>query len=75
MTDLDEIGALRLQALPVELEKVRDLEEFDGPLLSEFRSKEGEVFPLLNGVTAMRQLIDGLCYVRHLKFSLSILPE
>jgi hypothetical protein len=41
---LNQIGALPIPRLPVELEHVRDLEEFDGPLLSEFRSADGEVF-------------------------------
>src|SRR5689334_21676043 len=44
MKKLDELRAVPLQRLPVELEIVRDLEEFDGPLLSEFRSPEGDTF-------------------------------
>jgi hypothetical protein len=36
--------AIPLARLPVELEFVRDLEEFDGPLLSEFRSSKGDTF-------------------------------
>lgn len=40
----DEFAAIPLVRLPIELEFVRDLEEFDGPLLSEFRSSEGDTF-------------------------------
>lgn len=40
----DDLRAIPLQRLPVDLEFVRDLEEFDGPLLSEFRSADGETF-------------------------------
>lgn len=40
----NELGAIPLVRLPVELTFVRDLEEFDGPLLSEFRSANGDTF-------------------------------
>ena len=40
----EDFGAILIGRLPVELEFVRDIEEFDGPLLSEFRSSEGETF-------------------------------
>lgn len=41
---LDQAGAIPIPRLPVELEHVRDIEDFDGPLLSEFRSADGDVF-------------------------------
>lgn len=44
MIDLSKIGAFRFDSLPVDLRHVRDLEEFDGPLLSEYRSKDEETF-------------------------------
>lgn len=44
MNQLDKLLAIPLVRLPVELEFVRDLEEFDGPLLSEFRSSDGDTF-------------------------------
>ncbi|MFT3921024.1 MAG: hypothetical protein QM778_00680 [Myxococcales bacterium] len=34
----------RITHLPVDLTHVRDLDEFDGPLLSEFRSSKGETY-------------------------------
>lgn len=40
----DEFKAILLERLPVELKFIRDLEEFDGPLLSEFRSPNGDTF-------------------------------
>jgi hypothetical protein len=41
----EEFNAISLKGrLPVDLELVRDIEEFDGPLLSEFRSSKGETF-------------------------------
>lgn len=40
----NELRAIPLVRLPVELTFVRDLEEFDGPLLSEFRSTNGDTF-------------------------------
>jgi hypothetical protein len=39
-----DFGAVKLERMPVDLTFVRDLEEFDGPLLSEFKSAEGETF-------------------------------
>ncbi|HEX5715858.1 MAG TPA: DUF6575 domain-containing protein [Thermoanaerobaculia bacterium] len=39
-----ELRAIPLRRLPVDLEHVRDLEEFDGPLLSEFRTSDGDTF-------------------------------
>lgn len=44
MIELKAIGFTRLQQLPLALEHVRDLEEYDGPLLSEFRSDKGETY-------------------------------
>ena len=44
MIDMDSVGALRLHELPLGLTFVRDIEEFDGPLVSEFRSSTGETF-------------------------------
>lgn len=40
----EEFFAISLARLPVDLEFVRDIEEFEGPLLSEFRSSDGETF-------------------------------
>lgn len=41
----EEFTAISLGSrLPIDLELVRDIEEFDGPLLSEFRSADGETF-------------------------------
>jgi len=40
----DELHAIPLVRIPVDLEFVRDLEAFDGPLLSEFQSSDGETF-------------------------------
>lgn len=40
----DELRAIPLVRIPVDLEFVRDIEELDGPLLSEFRSSDGETF-------------------------------
>jgi hypothetical protein len=36
--------AIKIERLPLELEHVRDIEDFDGPLLSEFRASNGETF-------------------------------
>lgn len=36
--------AIPLARLPIDLEFIRDIEEFDGPLLSEFRSSAGDSF-------------------------------
>jgi hypothetical protein len=44
MIDLVQLGATALTGLPIVLEYVRDIEDFDGPLLSEFRSTEGDTF-------------------------------
>ncbi len=43
MISLEGLGT-PIEKLPLELEHVRDLEEFDGPLLSEFRAPNGETF-------------------------------
>ena len=40
----ESAGGLPLKSLPLQLDHVRDIEAFDGPLMSEFRSDTGEVF-------------------------------
>ncbi len=44
MIDMDAAGALRLRDSDLRLTWLRDIEEFDGPLVSEFRSATGEIF-------------------------------
>lgn len=44
MIDVKREGAVAIPKLPVKLTHIRDLEYYDGPRLSEFRSDHGETY-------------------------------
>src|SRR5271170_2097790 len=44
MIDPTTLGGTVLSSFPLSLEYVRDIEEFEGPLLSEFKGPHGETF-------------------------------